>query len=146
MHFLPGHLIVRPACAVCGESAWHIELVPPGGLPSHWDGWNPDNRRYFVRYRDPTKWQFLLAGVSGGNNLGDSISAERAAKLLAAFAEPLDYDRVRGADLFDDAGFCRECRVPYCSTHWHVEVGDYGRCPHGHGRSFNPHWYPDDTG
>ncbi len=61
-----------------------------------------------------------------------------------AFAEPLRYEKVRQADLYDDAGFCAECGVAYCPTHWNVSPGGYGRCPRGHGKSLDPHWSPDD--
>jgi hypothetical protein len=141
---LPGHLVVRPACAVCGKAASSIELVPPGGRPVEWTAWPAEHRAVFDEYHDPDAWLLVFAGATAGNGMGDDISAEEAARWSAAFAEPLTYENVRRAVLYDDAGFCAECRVPYCDRHWGVSTGGYGRCPQGHGRSLDPHWSPDD--
>ena len=130
-----GRLVVRIPCSVCGRTAASVELVPHGHRPARW--WRspaPDRRR----------WRFLFSGIDGGNGSGDEITADEAARLADAFSPPLTYDKVRQADLYDDAGFCAECRKPYCHAHWNVSVGGYGRGPEGHGRSLDPHWSPDD--
>lgn len=57
---------------------------------------------------------------------------------------PVTFEAVRAAGFYDDLGFCAECGVPYCPTHWTVSPGGYGRCPAGHGKSLDPHWSPDD--
>ena len=71
----------------------------------------------FDEYHDPDAWLLVFAGATAGNGMGDDISAEEAARWSAAFAEPLTYENVRRAGLYDDAGFCAECRVPYCDRH-----------------------------
>lgn len=48
----------------------------------------------------------------------------------------------RSLDLYDDIGFCDECKVPYCDIHWSVSATGYGTCPKGHGKSLDPHWSP----
>ena len=81
--------------------------------------------------------------VAGGRH-GDDCSTEEAAPYLAAFSQPLTFEKVHGAELYDDAGFCEECDKPYCYDHWKVSAGGYGHCPEGHGKSLDPHWSPDD--
>lgn len=141
---VPDHLIYRPPCGVCGQPATYIELVPPGVLPSAWDAWSPRERQLYEALRDPTMWRMLFRGIAGANGFGDDLSAEEAARYLAAFSGPLTFQKVHGAGLYDDAGFCEECDKPYCYEHWNVSAGGYGRCPHGHGKSLDPHWSPDD--
>jgi hypothetical protein len=87
-------------------------------------------------------WHFRYSGIEAGNGAGSAITNKEAAQISSAFTEPLDYDRVRSAGLYDDAGFCEECRVAYCFEHWDSSYG-YGRCPNGHGKSLDPHWSPD---
>lgn len=118
-----GHLLVQVPCSVRGRTASSVELVPPGERPA---------------------WRFLFHGIERGNGSGDDIAPEEAAQLAEAFSPPLTYEKVRRAGVYDDAGFCSECRAPYCSRHWSVDVGGYGRCPRGHGRSLDPHWSPED--
>jgi hypothetical protein len=48
--------------------------------------------------------------------------------------------QVHTAGFYDDAGFCRDCGVPYCYRHWQVSETGYGYCPRGHGKSLDPHW------
>lgn len=143
-HDAPVPLVCRPPCAVCGRPASLVELVPPGGCPHDWDTWREDHRHTYLRYRDPGRWVLIFEGIGGGNGLGDSITDERAAAIRHAFTPPLTIARVRTADFFDDAGFCARCDVPYCYGHWNVSETGYGRCPHGHGQSLDPHWSPVD--
>lgn len=105
--------VAVPTCVVCGEHS-------------------------FMRYRDPADWWLLFAGLDTGNGSGNAITAERAARLAAAFAVPYAYERVRGGGFHDDAGFCGACGKPYCRRHWHVSGSGYGHCPHGHGKSLDP--------
>jgi hypothetical protein len=51
---------------------------------------------------------------------------------------------VHAAGFYDDAGFCQSCDAPYCYRHWQVTRSGYGYCPHGHGKSLDPHWSPED--
>lgn len=140
----PGHVTVRIHCWVCGGPAASIELVPPGKRPAGWWSWSSKDRRLFREDREPGAWRFLFRGVDASNGMGDDITPEEAAQLAEAFSPPLTYDKVRRAELYDDAGFCAECAEPYCHAHWNVSAGGFGRCPQGHGRSLDPHWSPDD--
>lgn len=140
----PIHLVCRPSCTACGKPASHVELVPPGGLPSARDTWPPEHQAVYSEYHDATMWRFVFEGIAGGNGLGDDCSADEAAPYLAAFSQPLTFEKVHGAKLYDDAGFCEECDKPYCYEHWNVSAGGYGHCPEGHGKSLDPHWSPDD--
>lgn len=139
-----GRLAVRPRCATCGRPASRVELVPPGELPADWASRSGEEQALFLRNRDPERWWFIYEGVESGNGIGNAVSVEEADRIRAAFAEPLAFDAIRGADLYDDAGFCGACGVAYCPQHWHVDRGGYGRCPAGHGKSLDPHWSPDD--
>jgi len=116
-HVLERH--VRVPCAECGATATEVLLEGTHG-----------------------RWHFRYGGIEAGNGAGDEITYEHAAQISSAFTEPLDYDRVRTAGLFDDAGFCEKCRVAYCFEHWDSSDG-YGTCPNGHGKSLDPHWSPD---
>ena len=143
----PEHLVVRPLCAVCGAPASSIELVPPGDVPLDWDNWPDEHRRVAAAHHDPTAWRLLFKSVGGGNGLGRDLAAEEAVRWAAAFSEPLEYDKVHRLGLYDDAGFCNECRVSYCLRHWkNSDWGGYGRCPHGHSKSLDPHWSPEAYG
>lgn len=70
------------------------------------------------------------------------MTEKKAARWMEALQEPLTYESVRTVDLYDDLGFCGDCKVPYCDTHWNVSTSGYGRCPEGHGKSLDPHWSP----
>ncbi|HEY5014605.1 MAG TPA: hypothetical protein VIK61_18110 [Acidimicrobiia bacterium] len=118
-------------------------MVPPGDLPSEWESWPVDGRETFERYHDQTAWHFVFSGICGHNGYGDDISAEEAARYADAFTEPLSFENVHTAGLFDDAGYCGHCRLAFCYEHWNVDDG-YGQCPRGHGKSLDPHWHPDD--
>ncbi len=98
----------------------------------------------YEQFHDPMEWRFLYSGIAAGNPLGGDISADRATRYATAFSEPLEYNNVRTAGLYDEAGFCAECRLPYCSSHWSVDRGGYGTCPRGHGKSLDPHWSPEN--
>ena len=136
--------VARPLRAKCGRGATFVELVPPGQLPHDFQTW-PEDRRlaYTKRFGISGKWHFIFQGIEGGNGLGDDIDAEQAARIAQAFAEPYTFAKVHSAGLFDDAGFCEKCDVPYCYSHWHDDnVGQF-RCPRGHWKSLDPHWSPD---
>ena len=139
----PRAMVVEPTCAECGERVSFLELIPPDALPHDFDNWKPKYQELFREYRKPENWQMLFSSLGGGNGVvGDGISEDRAALLCEALAPPLTYEGVKTADFFDDMGFCSECEVPYCCTHWHVSTSGYGTCPKGHGRSLDPHWSP----
>ncbi len=137
----PSAVDVKVRCQVCREPATRVRLVPPGRLPSDFDTWKKDLQDAHSRYHDSTRWRFIYRGVEAGNGLGDDITTERAAVLASAFSEPLTYEKVRTSGLYDDAGFCRQCRLPYCFDHWGAGEGS-GTCPRGHWKSLDPHWSP----
>ena len=136
-------LVAVPVCTTCGAPAARVELIAPGQLPASWEHWSEQQRESFRRYRDRARWWLLYEGIAAGNGGGDAISAERAAHLVAAFSRPYSYGRVHEAGLYDDAGFCQVCGVAYCCQHWRVSRSGYGHCPAGHGKSLDPHWYPE---
>ena len=83
--------------------------------------------------------------LQGGNGYGTIKSEDEAVLLTAAFADPPHFDLMREADLhYDNAGYCEKCWVAYCYTHWNTTTTGYGICPHGHGKSLDPHWSPED--
>ncbi len=117
----PKPFVVEPRCAACGRPATHVELRPEGN-----------------------EWRFIYEGIEAGNGSGDIVTEERARLLTAALAVPPNFELMREADLhYDNAGYSPECRVPYCSKHWHPSSTGYGRCPKGHGQSLDPHWSLD---
>ena len=138
------HLIATPLCAVCGSQTSYVELVPPGDYPASWETWGDQLQGSYTNYHRPDRWRFLFRGIEAGNGIGDDISAHEAARLSLAFEQPLEFDRVHAAGLYDDAGFCASCRVAFCRRHWSVGDGA-GQCPQGHFRSLDPHWYPDES-
>ncbi|MGI5231128.1 hypothetical protein [Actinoallomurus sp. CA-142502] len=117
--------------------------MPPGLRPHDFHEWPASRRVTYDEYRRAEEWHLLFEGVVAGNGLGSHIQAERAAAIAEAFAVPWTFARVHTAEFYDDAGFCPACDVPYCFDHWNVSVSGYGRCPHGHGKSLDPHWSPD---
>lgn len=114
-------LIAEPRCNACGESASHVELRGPN---------------------DDGTWRFLYSGVVAGNGSGRDISPEEAARIANAFIKPFTYEAVHEARLYDDAGFCAQCRVAYCYKHWNESNG-FGHCPLNHGKSLDPLWSPE---
>ncbi len=133
---------VKPTCDVCGKAATRVQVIPPGRLPSDFATWDREGQDRYLRHHDSTQWRFIYSGVEGGNGGGDDIPAGEAARLAAAFSEPLTYDKVTTSGLFDEAGYCAKCRVPYCFEHWGAGLGS-GTCPRGHWKSLDPHWSPD---
>lgn len=117
----PSPLIVELKCHVCGKRASRVELRGPNG-----DG----------------TWRFLYEGIEAGNGSGDDIPAVDAMAIARAFSQPLTFEAVHGAGLYDDAGMCSQCSVPYCHEHWNVSSDGFGQCPEGHGKSLDPHWSP----
>ena len=75
--------------------------------------------------------------------VGDAITAERAASIIAAFADAPTAEKMQAAGFYDNAGWCQECREFYCPKHWSISSTGYGRCPSRHGKSLDPHWSPD---
>ena len=71
---------------------------------------------------------------------GRSHRCQQAEQIVRAFRPPLSFVQVHTAGFYDDAGFCQDCDALYCYRHWHVSEGGYGYCPHGHGKSLDPHW------
>jgi hypothetical protein len=136
-------MVAVPPCGVCGLPSARVELVAPGGRPADWDQWNDDRKDAWQTRGDPDRWYLLFDGVAAGNGSGDPISAERAAQIAEAFRQPLTWAHVRTAGFYDDAGFCGDCEAAYCYRHWQVSATGYGHCPHGHGKSLDPHWSPD---
>ena len=99
--------------------------------------------RAALRWIAPTnRWEFEYEGIEAGGPWLDIDDAE-ADTFTEAFRLPLNFARVRIAALFDNAGFCPECELPYCSDHWSPSETGFGTCPRGHGHSLDPHWSPD---
>ena len=139
-------IVVTLACAACGAPAARIELVAPGQLPARWQQRPPAVRDSAMRDRCPGQWYLIIDGVAAGNGCGRPVDAGEAGRIAQAFRLPLRYDQVRTAGFDDDAGFCDDCSVPYCTRHWHVSQTGYGTCPLGHGKTLDPHWQPADDG
>lgn len=136
--------LVEPKCAVCGRPSSHIEILDPHELPHDFEEWDDDRRAAFRTFRDPEKAHLVFSSLGGANGwVGDPMSDDKVSRWKAALQEPLTYERVHSLDLYDDIGFCDECKVPYCGTHWSVSSSGYGTCPEGHGKSLDPHWSPD---
>jgi hypothetical protein len=113
--------LVEPPCHICGRPATHVELR-----------------------RESDGWRFIYEGIEAGNGNGDIVSDEKAAMLTATFADPPHFDLMREADLhYDNAGYCEQCGVAYCYTHWNPTTTGWGTCPQGHGKGLDPHWSPD---
>lgn len=138
-------MVAVPPCAECGAPASRIELVAPGKNPAGWDEWPAPTRDTFTRVcRDPQGWHLLFDGPAAGSGLGQPVTAARAEEILRAFAPPLAFEKVRMARFYDDAGFCGSCGAAYCARHWNISSTGYGCCPCGHGKSLDPHWWPED--
>jgi hypothetical protein len=133
-------MVVTPPCAECGTPATRIELVAPSQLPARWEHWPCTVQDSFLQHRGPGQWYLIRDSVATSNGYGNPVQAGEAGRIAQAFRPPLRYDQVATAGLYDDAGFCQDCDVPYCYRHWHVSQTGYGHCPAGHGKSLDPHW------
>lgn len=133
------HTTVR--CVKCDGVAASAEVIPPGRYPESWESWSATARENLLRYRPRGKWWWIYSGPGGGNGLGDAVSPESGRRFAEAFGEPVSYHKVATLGLHDVAGFCRQCEKPYCLFHWNMSAG---LCPHGHWKSLDPHWSPDD--
>ena len=132
-------IVVTPPCAVCGTPSARVELVAPGHVPAGWEQWPGTVRASIARQRQPGQWYLLVAGPATDNGYGDPIDAARAGQIAWAFRPPLCFAQVHTAGFYHDAGLCPDCDAPYCYQHWHVSESGYGYCPHGHGKSLDPH-------
>lgn len=121
-----------------------MELVAPGDDPRSWGRWTEKETETFRLHHDVTRWRLIYEGIGSGTGpFGHDVSDEEAQRIRDAFLEPGSYERIHRAGFYDDAGYCAGCDKPYCYEHWRVSNG-YGRCPMGHGKSLDPHWYPED--
>ena len=116
-------------------------MILPDELPAEWGAWPQQDRDAFLCRRTASSHHLIYAGPGGSNGLGDSISPERAAEILAAIANPTP-KTMKAADFYDGAGMCDQCGEFYCPTHWSISATGYGFCPRGHGKSLDPHWSP----
>ncbi|MGO8969113.1 MAG: hypothetical protein ACLQDQ_06040 [Myxococcaceae bacterium] len=139
------NLIAEPKCAECGRSTARVELVPPDGRPARWSTWTGLEKKTFDQWHQSTKWRFLYEGPGGGNGLGADIAEAEAALYASAFGEPLEFERIRTAELHDHAGYCVLCGQPYCQAHWKTSATGGARCPRGHFASLDPHWVPAES-
>jgi hypothetical protein len=136
--------LFRPQCIVCKKTTASIEVIPPHELPQEWEEWEADRKERFLRSRNPDKFYLQYAGPGGGNGaIGDPIDPEEAQRIVDAFSQPVDAERIRKADFYDNAGLCMDCTAFYCFEHWSTTSTGYGTCPKGHGASLDPHWSPD---
>jgi hypothetical protein len=138
--------VAEPQCAVCGRPGARVELVAPGARPADWQHWSEAQRDAYhaARQRHDQQWWLLFSGIVAGNGLGRPAEPAEAERVADAFVTPYRYAAVTSAGFYDDAGFCGPCDAPYCHQHWNVSSTGYGRCPQGHGKSLDPHWWPDD--
>jgi hypothetical protein len=136
-------MVATPPCAVCGVPATRVELVAPGQVPVEWEQWPRTVQDAIVQWRQPEQWWLVLKGVATENGYGNPIQASEAGRIAQAFRPPLRFAQVHTAGFYDDAGFCQDCDAPYCYRHWHVSESGYGHCPRGHGKSLDPHWWPE---
>jgi hypothetical protein len=138
----PAGLAVAPPCAECGQKYARVEVIPPGQLPEEFAEWTVRQQARHLLVRDLRQWYLICKGIAAEGN--HPISAERAAVITAAFQPPLTYAKVHSAGFEDDSGFCGQCDAVYCYQHWHVTVSGYGWCPRRHGKSLDPHWFPEE--
>ncbi|MFE0529856.1 hypothetical protein ACFW0V_19890 [Micromonospora parva] len=139
--------VTEPPCAVCGRPAAHIELVAPNSQPTDWQRWSPPQRDAYTAARQRhsgQQWWLLFSGIVAGDGSGRPVDPAEAQRIADAFTRPYRYTAVTSAGFYDDAGFCGHCDAPYCYHHWNVSNTGYGTCPQGHGKSLDPHWWPDD--
>jgi hypothetical protein len=115
----------RISCAECGATATRVALVSPSS--------------------EADRWRFIYEGVVAGNGShGDPVSEERAELLTRVFGEATPtMEGVNRVQLYDDAGFCRDCGLPFCDVHWQGSEHGGGTCPNGHWKSLDPHWHPE---
>ncbi|WP_433534447.1 hypothetical protein ACQPZK_19940 [Micromonospora sp. CA-249363] len=145
---MPQGFVAEPSCAVCGRPSAHIEIVAPAAQPESWQRWRPSQRDAFTAARQPhggEQWWLLYAGIVAGNGSGRPVDPAEAHRIADAFIKPYRYAAVTTAGFYDDAGFCERCDAPFCFHHWNVSSTGYGRCPQGHGKSLDPHWWPEDS-
>ena len=136
-------LTLNPKCSVCGESSAHIEIVAPGGYPSGANSWDREAIESYKKYRNFALSYLLYSGPGGSNGLiGDPVESERVAVLKSAFIAPYDAKEIK-SEFYDMAGFCAQCNMFYCPSHWKISSTGYGHCPQGHGMSLDPHWSPE---
>ena len=129
-------MLFRPKCKACGAPSASIEVIAPHELPSEWTSWPAVRQEAFTKYRKPASYQFLFSGPGGSNgDVGDSITAERAGSIIAAFAGSQTPEKMKAAEFYDGAGWCQECGEFYCPKHWSISSTGYGTCPSGHGKS-----------
>jgi hypothetical protein len=135
-------MLCQPGCKECGQRCSSIEVLAPGEIPAEWASWPEPRRDAFTKYRAAGSHYLIYEGPGGSNGwVGDKISPERAAALLAAIADPTP-ETLRATGLYDRAGMCDKCAEFYCPTHWSISATGYGVCPRGHGKSLDPHWSP----
>jgi hypothetical protein len=135
-------MLFQPKCKECGASCASIEVLAPDELPAEWVSWEQARRDQFTTYRIPSSHYLIYEGPGGGNGwVGDPISPEEAAAILAAIANPTP-EAMRACGFYDGAGLCTQCREFYCPKHWSISATGYGTCPRGHGKSLDPHWHP----
>lgn len=132
-----------PSCAMCGARSALVEVLSPGELPSDFEQWPAPGRESYLQHVGTANWRLRYEGPGGGNGSGHRISEVRARLLIAVLSAPISFERVGELDLYDNAGICRTCAIPYCSRHWGISSSGSGRCPNGHGASLDPHWSPE---
>ena len=140
---MPGHIHVRILCVVCGKQTAAVELLPPGQYPASLQGDQyVEIRKSWDRIRKKEPWWLRYDGPAAGSGAGHAIGEDKAERIAASFAEPLNYARIHDAGFYDDAGFCGTCGKPYCYQHWNVSGGEVGRCPMGHMKFLDSYYNP----
>jgi hypothetical protein len=135
-------MLFQPKCKECGQRCASIEVLAPDEPPTEWVSWPQARRDAFTAYRIASSHYLLYEGPGGANGwVGDAISSERAAAILAAVTNATP-ERLRTAGFYDGAGMCDECAEFYCPAHWSISSTGLGCCPRGHRKSLDPHWSP----
>jgi hypothetical protein len=137
-------MLFRPKCVICEQPSATIEIVPPHTPPVEWAAWEEARQQVFTKYRDPASHQFLYNGPGGSNGwVGNPIDSARADRITAAFSAAPTAEAIKAAGFYDGAGFCASCAAFYCAEHWSISATGFGTCPRGHGKSLDPHLYPE---
>ncbi|MEV8321264.1 hypothetical protein AB0Q95_44665 [Streptomyces sp. NPDC059900] len=125
-------LVLHVVCTMCKAQAARFEFTPPGLHPLAFSTWPPSLLGLYARQRDPARWWLIAEGDIHANGHGENIAPQDVHRYREAFGFPRTFTRVRSADITGDAGFCPQCDVPYCATHWHATASGRRRCPRGH--------------
>jgi hypothetical protein len=127
-------------CDRCGRDAAAVQIYPPGAIP---EGALDRLPAYLVAMTLPTlRVSYSGPDSGGGADPVDPARHDGVRALLAMEIQPKPRDAIATClgDLYDDAGYCTPCSSTYCDRCWQISSTGFGTCPHGHGKSLDPHW------